>query len=64
MKLAKTNESGLGSDIFITHSPCIDCSKLIYQSGINRVFYCEEYRSKDGIKFLEKCGIKVEQLLD
>jgi dCMP deaminase len=64
MKLAKTSESGLGADIFITHSPCIDCSKLVYQAGIKQVFYCDEYRSSDGIQFLEKCGITVEQLLD
>jgi dCMP deaminase len=58
-KLAKSNNSGLDADIFITHSPCIECSKLIYQSGIRRVFYGENYRDDAGIKFLEKSGVEV-----
>lgn len=61
-KLARSTESGDGADIFITHAPCIECAKLIYQSGIKRVFYSKEYRSNDGLQFLEKSGIKVEQL--
>lgn len=59
-KLARSNESGLGADIFITHSPCIECAKLIYQSGIKRVFFGQEYRSNDGIEFLKKSGVAVE----
>ena len=58
-KLAKSPESGEGASIFITHSPCIDCAKLIYQSGITTVYYEESYRSTQGINFLEKSGIKV-----
>jgi dCMP deaminase len=58
-KLAKSTESGDGADIFITHSPCIECSKLIFQSGIKRVFYAEDYRSKDGIEFLNASKISV-----
>jgi dCMP deaminase len=58
-KLAKSNNSGLEADIFITHSPCIECSKLIYQSGIRRVFYSEDYRDDAGIKFLEKSGVEI-----
>ena len=58
-KLAKSPESGDGASIFITHSPCIDCAKLIYQSGITTVYYEESYRSTQGINFLEKSGIKV-----
>jgi dCMP deaminase len=61
-KLAKSNDSGNGADIFITHSPCIDCAKLIYQSGIHRVFYGQAYRNNDGIEFLEKSGVTVEKL--
>lgn len=61
-KLAKSTESGDGAAIFITHSPCLDCAKLIYQSGINSVFYRQAYRSTDGIDFLEKSGVKVERL--
>lgn len=61
-KLAKSTESGNGASIFITHSPCLDCAKLIYQSGINSVYYRESYRSDDGVKFLEKSGVTVEKL--
>lgn len=61
-KLARSNESGLGADIFITHSPCLDCAKLIHQSGIGRVFYGENYRDDTGIKFLEQSGIQVIQI--
>lgn len=58
-KLAKSPESGDGADIFITHSPCIDCAKLIYQSGITTVYYRNEYRSTQGIDFLTKSNIQV-----
>jgi len=61
-KLAKSNNSGLGADIFITHSPCIECAKLIYQSGIKRVFFGTQYRSEDGLAFLKASGIEVNQL--
>jgi dCMP deaminase len=58
-KLAKSNNSGVGSSIFITHSPCIECAKLIYQSGISTVYYDRDYRSDDGIKFLLRSGVEV-----
>jgi len=58
-KLAKSNESGVGSTLFITHAPCLDCAKLIYQSGINNVLYRNTYRSDDGINFLNKSGVNV-----
>jgi dCMP deaminase len=58
-KLAKSNNSGVGSSIFITHSPCIECAKLIYQSGISTVYYDGDYRSDDGIKFLLRSGVEV-----
>lgn len=61
-KLARSSESGLNSAIFVTHSPCIDCAKMIYQSGIKEVYYATEYRSNDGIDFLKKCGIHTEQI--
>jgi dCMP deaminase len=61
-KLAKSNDSGNGADIFITHAPCIECAKLIYQSGISRVLYGASYRSDDGINFLKTSGIAVEQI--
>ena len=58
-KLARSPESGEGASIFITHSPCIDCAKLIYQSGIATVYYKNDYRSTQGLDFLNKSGIKV-----
>jgi dCMP deaminase len=61
-KLARSNESGLGADIFITHAPCLDCAKLIYQSGIKRVWYGAQYRDSSGTEFLRKSGIEVEQI--
>lgn len=61
-KLAKSTESGAGATMFITHSPCLDCAKLIYQSGINSVFYRDNYRSDEGIDFLKKSGVNVEKL--
>ena len=63
-KLAKSTESGHNAVLFVTHSPCLDCAKLIYQSGINSVFYRNSYRDNAGINFLEKSGITVEQLGD
>ena len=63
-KLARSNESGLGADMFITHAPCMDCAKLIYQSGINCVYYRHTYRDTDGIELLEKSGVVVEHLND
>lgn len=61
-KLAKSNESGDNATMFITHSPCLDCAKLIFQSGINTVYYRNSYRSEDGINFLEKCNVRVEKI--
>jgi len=61
-KLAKSTESGDGASMFITCAPCIDCAKMIFQSGIKEVFYGEEYRNDDGIRFLNKCGITVKQI--
>jgi len=58
-KLAKSNESGVGATMFITHAPCLDCAKLIYQSGISSVLYRNTYRDISGITFLERSGIKV-----
>lgn len=62
MKLARGSESGLGASMFVTHSPCIECSKGAYQAGIREVFYQVPYRSGAGIEFLERCGIPVHQV--
>ena len=61
-KLARSSESGNGASLFVTCSPCLECAKLIYQSGIQEVFYNQEYRSNDGIEFLTKCNIPVRKL--
>jgi dCMP deaminase len=61
-KLAKSNESGMGATMFITHAPCLDCAKLIYQSGIGSVLYRNTYRDTSGITFLERSGIEVTQV--
>ena len=57
-KLARSNDSGLGGAMFITHAPCVDCAKLIYGAGINTVYYRNSYRDTSGLDFLTKCGIK------
>lgn len=56
-KLARSSESGEGADIFITHAPCIECAKLIYQSGISTVYYKNDYRSTQGLDFLKKSNV-------
>jgi dCMP deaminase len=61
-KLARNHNSGAGADIFITHSPCLECSKLIYQSGISRVYYGQDYRDSSGIDFLLRSGIPVKKI--
>ena len=61
-KLAKSTESGDGATMFITHAPCLDCAKLIYQSGIGHVLYRDAYRDSSGITFLEKSGVVVEKI--
>lgn len=61
-KLAKSTESGLGATMFITHAPCLDCAKLIYQSGIGSVLYRNTYRDTSGITFLEKSGVTIEKI--
>lgn len=61
-KLARSSESGLNADLFVTHSPCIDCAKIIYQSGIRRVFFANAYRDNAGIDFLKASGVEVLQV--
>lgn len=61
-KLARSSESGLDADLFVTHSPCLDCAKLIYQSGIRRVYYAVDYRDRAGIDFLKASGVEVEKV--
>ena len=60
-KLAKSTQSSDGATMYITISPCVECSKLIIQSNIARVVYKELYRNFDGINLLQKTNIKVSQ---
>jgi dCMP deaminase len=60
-KIAKSTVSSEGATLFCTHAPCIDCAKMIHQAGIFSVYYRNEYRSTDGINFLEKSGITIQK---
>ena len=59
-KLARSSNNSDGATLYVTASPCIECAKLIIQSGIRRVVYAEKYRLTDGVDLLEKAGVKVE----
>jgi len=58
-KVARSGASSEGATLYVTSSPCIECSKLIIQAGIKRVVYSDEYRLDDGVKLLERAGIEV-----
>ena len=58
-KLARSSNNSDGSTLYVTAAPCIECSKLIIQSGIKRVVYAEKYRLEDGINLLKKANIEV-----
>ena len=58
-KLAKSSDSGSGADLFVTHAPCMECAKLIFQSGIGRVYYSKDYRDDSGVKFLKQSRVEV-----
>jgi dCMP deaminase len=57
-KVARSSNSSIGATLYTTASPCLECAKLIIQSGIARVVYGEEYRIADGIELLERAGVK------
>lgn len=61
-KVARSSESSQDAVMFITHAPCHDCAKMIYQSGISSVYYRTTYRDNTGIEFLEQCNIPVKQI--
>lgn len=61
-KVAKSNNSSNGATLYVTAAPCMECAKLIIQSGIRRVVYVESYRLSDGIELLERAGIEVVQI--
>lgn len=58
-KIAKSGNNSDGATLYVTASPCLECSKLIIQSGIRRVVYCENYRLTDGIDLLRRAGVEV-----
>ena len=60
-KVAKASNSSLGSTLDVTASPCMECAKLIIQSGITRVVYAREYRIIDGVDLLRRAGIQVDK---
>jgi dCMP deaminase len=62
MKVAASTQSSQGATLYVTLSPCRECSKLIFQSGIKRVVYHNEYKDSSGIKFLKKAGIEVTHI--
>lgn len=61
-KVAKSGNSSEGATLYVTAAPCIECAKLIIQSGIKRVVYTDEYRLEDGINLLRRAGIEVEKV--
>jgi len=62
LKVASSTQSCKGSTLYITLSPCKECSKLIHQSGINRVVYAKQYKDVSGVEFLQKAGVEIEYL--
>ena len=62
LKVAGSTQSCRDATLYITMSPCKDCSKLIHQSGIKRVVYIEGYKDDSGLQFLEKAGVVIEQI--
>jgi len=61
-KVSRSTNSSEGANMFITHAPCLECAKIIHQAGIKEVYYRHNYRTIDGIEFLKKCNIGVQQV--
>ena len=64
LKVARTTNNAYGATLYLTHSPCKDCSKLVLQAGIKRLVYMEAYKDRSGLDFLEKAGLKIQQIAD
>lgn len=62
LKVAGSTQSCRGATLYITMSPCKECSKLIHQSGIKRLVYCINYKDDSGLQFLKKAGVEVQQI--
>jgi len=59
LKVARSTESSMNATMFCTHAPCIECAKLIYQAGVTKLYYREQYRDNKGLEFLSKSGVDV-----
>lgn len=64
LKVASSTQSCRGATLYITLSPCKQCSKLVHQAGIKRLVYSEEYKDNEGVKFLEKAGVNISYIKD
>lgn len=64
LKIAGSTHSCQGATLYLTMSPCQNCSKLIHQAGIKRLVYMEKYKDDSGLKFLEKAGVDLVQIVD
>jgi dCMP deaminase len=64
LKVASSNHSCRDATLYLTMSPCQECSKLIHQAGIKRLVYMERYKNTEGVDFLEKAGVTVEQITE
>jgi len=62
VKMAKSTESIEGAELFCTHSPCPECSKLIAQSGVKKVYYKHAYRIAEGLDVLDQLGVSTQQV--
>ena len=63
-KIARSSNNSEGATLYVTTSPCIECSKLIIQAGIKRVVYADEYHITDGLDLLKRVGVEVVHLID
>jgi len=61
-KVSRSTNSSESASLFVTHAPCLECAKIIHQAAIKEVYYRHNYRSIDGIEFLKKCNIGVQQV--
>lgn len=64
LKVASSTQACQGATLYITMSPCKECSKLIHQAGIKRMVYYNEYKDNSGIAFLEKAGVSIQHISD
>ena len=64
LKLANSTQSCQGATLYLTLSPCKECSKLVHQSGIKRLVYIDAYSDDSGLKFLEEAGVEIKQIHD